>query len=81
MRFACLGWFGVRDAMAAQVVDAGLFDQYVRALKAGQAEPFAGDEFAPTDEGAHVDFARRLGLRHPDEAAVAVDFPSGDDPS
>ncbi|WP_394831102.1 hypothetical protein LVJ94_31780 [Pendulispora rubella] len=58
-------------------VDTSLFRRYEDALHAALVEadqgedeptPFPGDEYAPHDEWAHVDFARRLGnIPYPEE--------------
>jgi hypothetical protein len=48
-------------------IDPALFDKYEQALKEGREEPFPGDEFAPTDEWGHTDFARHIGLVYPDD--------------
>jgi hypothetical protein len=48
-------------------VDESIFGRYEQAWRDERSEPFPGDEFAPTDEWGHVDFARRLGLHYPDK--------------
>jgi hypothetical protein len=58
-------------------IDSPLFDKYEQALKEGREEPFPGDEFAPTDEWGHTDFARHVGLFYPDDpSGGAVYTPS-----
>ena len=61
-------------ARAAQLlgVDASVFDQYERALQEGREEPFDGDEFAPTDEWGHTDFARHFDLVYPADPTGGV---------
>lgn len=48
-------------------VDDSIFGRYEQAWRDERDEPFPGDEFAPTNEWGHVDFARRLGLHYPDQ--------------
>jgi len=55
-------------------IEPALFDKYERALQEGQEEPFPGDEFAPTDEWVHTDFARHFGLLYPDDPSGGTPY-------
>jgi hypothetical protein len=53
-----------------------LFDRYEAALVEERPVPLAGDQYAPTDEWSHLDFARHLGLVYPDEKSGTIFSPS-----
>lgn len=60
----------VARASALLDVDRVLIERYEQAWHAGpeaHTKPFPGDEFLPTNEWAHVDFARHLGIIYPND--------------
>lgn len=48
-------------------VDVALIERYVNAWGEEHLKPFPGDEFLPTNEWAHIDFARHLGIIYPND--------------
>lgn len=49
-------------------VDESIFGRYEQACRDGREEPFPGDEYPPSFEWGHLDFARRLGPVYPGES-------------
>ncbi len=54
-------------ASALLDVDVAIIERYEQAWKDGRTTPFPGDEFVPTNEWAHIDFARHLGIIYPND--------------
>lgn len=65
--------FGDRSRAAELLqVDPSLFGRYELALREGRHTPLEGDRFAPSNEWAHTDFARALGLEFPSDTVGSV---------